>query len=120
MFKLLLIVAAGVGIFMLTPTGQQFRASAMDIVNPASNERLHLSDAKHQLDVITRTIEQPSFQSLSSTAKTQKLESLISQVDTSLGQAQDTAEKMDVGATISTLARKILPESWLPNSCPTK
>lgn len=112
MIKFLLAAAAVVGLFFLTPAANNFKASIVSVVNPASSERQSLSDLQQHLSAISKTISQPAFQNLSTAQKTSELKTMLNQATGILDQAQQTAQKTDIAATISTIAHNVLPQSW--------
>lgn len=121
MIKFLLIIAAAGGVFLLTPAGDQLKAKALSIVNPAAIERNTLADLEENLDEISKTVSQPAFQSLNNTEKTKALKTMLGQANQILDEAQDTAEKSDFAATISNVVKNVLPKSWTTQPiCPTQ
>jgi hypothetical protein len=120
MLKFFLVAVAAGGLFLLTPAGDQFKASALSIVNPAAVERQSLANLRQHLDTMNKTVNQPAFQALTSAEKTKELKTMISQADKMLTKAEEVAQKSDVGATVSAITKTILPKSWTsPPVCPS-
>lgn len=120
MWKFFFVVLAVGGLLLLTPAGDQFKASVLSIVNPAAVERQSLADLHQHLEAMNKTVAQPDFQALTNTEKTKELKAMIGQADRMLTKAQDVAQKSDVGATISAITKTILPKSWTsPPVCPS-
>lgn len=106
------------GIFLLTPVGEEFRVSTLSVINPASVERQTLADLREHLETVTETVAKPAFQSLNSSDKTKELKAMLGQAGSILNKAEESAEKSDLGATISAITKTILPKSWTTPICP--
>lgn len=118
MIKLLLGALVVGGIFLVTPAGQAFKTSVIEVVNPVAHEKEKLSGLEEYLDTMVKTVSQPKFQNLSDSEKTREIKTMLSQADALLEDAQETAEDLDLLATLSSMLKKSLPDSWfLDDSC---
>lgn len=118
MLKLLLGALVAGGIFLLTPTGQAVKNSVIEVVNPVAHEREKLSGLQEHLDTMAKTVSQPRFQNLSDSEKSKELKAMLGQADALLDDAQETADDLDLLATLSAMLKKSLPDDWfLDDTC---
>ena len=120
MFKFVLVVAVLAGIVFFTPASNSLKARIVDYVNPSAEQRSNLNTLQKQLNTLSQKVAEPSFQKLSDAEKSQQIKTLVSQASQTLDQAEETAKASDLGATISSVVNKVLPNSWTAQLCPQK
>lgn len=117
MLKVLAILVIAGGIFYLSPAGNALKTRVVSVVNPSASETQTLTTLKTQLNSISTEVSQPAFEKLSPSQQSQKLQSLVGAADQTLQEAQDTANKTDLSATLSSVIKNTLPANWTGNSC---
>jgi len=100
--------------------GQQFKDHVISIINPAITERKIIADLQQNLSALSKTINKPEFQNLSTAEKVKQLNNLLKETAALANTAQETAAKSDItasiGAGINTIIQKIIPSTQNSNS----